>query len=117
MSKITKGNIKIATERYDDINGEIDENTTCLFLQEQLNEYAYSKIKYTKNNVILYIPYIKYDNRVFLYRKEPNYSINENNVNIAIMADLIYIPSKGIMQTIKGWALMYGDKSKSKYVV
>ena len=117
MSKITKGNIKIATERYDDINGDIANVHSCLFLQAQLNKYVYSKIKYTKNNVILYIPYVKCNNQIYLYKQKPDCDITKDNIDIAIMADLIYIPSKDIIQTIKNWELMYGDKSKIKYIV
>lgn len=117
MSKITKGNIKIATKRYYEVNGEIANDTTCSFFQTQINEFAYSKIKYTKNNVILYIPYIKCNNQIYLYKQKPDCDITKDNINIAVMMGLIFIPSKGIMQTIKNWTLMYEYNSKSKYIV
>ena len=117
MSRVTRGNIKIVTARYDNINGEICENSAHMFIIDDLKGYIYSRLKYTETEAIIYIPYIKYNNRIFLYKQKPVCKITEDNINIAIMADLICIPSNDMMQVIKNWIVTYGDKSKSKYVV
>ena len=104
MSGMTKGNIKLVSERYDNINGEIAENGTLRFFHKEHLEYLYSKIKYTKPEVILYIPYIKYDDKVFVYTKIPDCKITEDNINVAVMTGLIYVLEANTMRVLENCA-------------
>ena len=117
MSRLTQGNIKIVTARYVDVNGEISENSTLFYFHKDNEGYLYSKLKYTKTEVILYIPYIKYDNRIFLYSQKPNCKIAEDNINVAVMTDLMYVASNEELRVLKAWTTRYGKPTKSKFIV
>lgn len=124
MSSLTQGNIKIVTARYCDeadvglgYDVGICEKSAGLFIMDNLKGHTYGRLKYRETEVIVYIPYIKYKNKVFLYKQKPVCKITEDNINIAIMAELIYIASNEELQTIKAWIEKWGDKSKSKYII
>lgn len=101
---ITKGNIKLVSERYDDINGGICEDGTLRFFHKEHVGYLYSKLKYTRTEIIMYIPYIKYDGKVFVYTKIPDCKITEDNINVAVMTGLIYVLEANTMRVLENLA-------------
>ena len=108
-----KRTFKIVTMRYDVDDGELVECYRCEYIQKNFKEYFYSRLKYTnkevieENETILYIPYIEYNNQIFLYRQKPDCNITEDNIYIAVMMGLIYIPCNDLLVNIENWGVEY----------
>lgn len=91
-------------------NGEVCYNTNLLYFYNMFKECAYAEYVVGETENYLYIPYIKQNGQIYLFRDKIQQPVNLDVFKIAMSLNIIFKPIQSDMKVINSYVQSCGKK-------